>query len=198
MHTTIIGVYTHTHELIKTNSNLLQKLTDLISDPKNQNSNKYLCTGLEIEGIYLGIDFIQNHIMNFSRILTNTMVIENISRNQADLSRVLLAVFIGDEQVATITEDVSENGKYKIFDKGISFGPYADYLEKWLGLDSIRSVFIVHNEEFNHNERDRLKNPSPIIIRMPIIDLDHFQYKDSALYEKLDVGYRDNLFILKL
>lgn len=200
MHSLILSVYAYTHQLVKNDSELLQKLRELITNPNNRNSNKYLCTGLEVEGIYLGIDFIMEHIKNFPRILTNTLAIDNLSHQSADLSRVLLKVFIEGKHVANITEDVSENGKYKIYDQGIFFGPYTDYLQTWFkdSGDLSRAVFVVHNEKFGFVERDRVKKPSPIAIRMPIIDLDHIELIQNELYEADAERGKKELFVLNL
>lgn len=204
MNKSIIDVYRYTHHLIKEDSDLLNKIKAIVSDPVNQRSNKYLCTGLQVDGIYLGIDFIQKHVRSFKKILTNTLVIDNISFEGADFSRVLLKLVVNNVHVATLTEDVSENGKYNIYDEGITFGPVNNYqLLKHFKRDVIRSVFVVHNEETkfpNKKRYDRFKKPELIPLRLPIIDLDHADLLppfDDAYKADAEQGDGD-LFYIKL
>jgi len=194
---TITGVYNHTHQIIKENQLLLNKIKELVSNPENQNSNKYLCTGLQVEDIFLGIDFIENHVEQFPKILGNTLIIETLSHGQADFSRVLLQIFFNGKHVANLTEDVSENGKYGIFDDGTTFGPYSDYLGKFYGAFSARSVFIVYDKTPRAFEKDRLKKPSSTIVRMPIIDIDHIQGSFNTPKEDLELSKKE-LYVLEL
>lgn len=178
----ILSLYSKTHQQIKNDQHLLSEIKKLVSDGCNTDSNKYLCTGLKIGNIYLGLDFIKKHIANFSKIYGNTLFIDNISYEKADFSRVLLKVYLKNEHIANLTEDVSENGKYKIYDKGVDWGPYENYIKHFYrDPNSRRAVFIVHKEDilesalFNE-ERDRLSENKIISIRTPIIDLDHFSH----------------------
>lgn len=198
--TTIMSVYRYLHELIKTDSNLLDKIKEFAIDSENRKSKKYIPTGLVIEGIYLGLDFMPLHIEKFKKIVVNTLFIEDISRNQADLSRVLLKVMIDGRHVANLTEDVSENGRYQIYDKGISFGPYMDYIGNFFGQEAIRSVFVVYKEGYFLpliNKKNRLENREPNIVRMPIIDLDHIEISNGERFYQTDNLHKD-LFVLEL
>jgi len=47
---------------------------ELVNNPETWVSRRYLCTGLKIEDIYLGIDFIPSHVEHFSKIVTNTLL----------------------------------------------------------------------------------------------------------------------------
>ncbi len=197
MKKTIIEVYNHTHKIIKNNQLLLEKIKELVSDVENQNSNKYLCTGLQIEDIFLGIDFIEKHVEKFPKILGNNLCIDNLSNNQADLSRVLLQIFLNGVHVANLTEDVSENGKYEIFGEGAIFGPYTDFLVNLFGKEAAKSVFIVYNKKTYKFDVDRTKKPSPIFIRMPIIDLDHIDNLISKIEEDTKLSKKE-LYVLEL
>ncbi|MFA5024490.1 MAG: hypothetical protein WC523_06075 [Patescibacteria group bacterium] len=188
MNATIKEVYFYTHELIKKNSELINQIKELVMDPANQRSEKYLCTGLKIDDIYLGIDFVKRHIQKFPKILINTFFIDLQSRQRADLSRVLLRVFVDGVHVANLTEDVSENGAFKIFDEGCFFGPYSDYLSRFFKPDIAQSVFIVYTEQplSRRETRNRLLKPPLVPIRMPIIDLEDAALLDpfSSLYQE--------------
>jgi hypothetical protein len=201
--TTIKSVYSQTHGLIRENPELVSKIRKLATDPENQRSNKYFCTGLQVEGIYLGLDFNAKHIKKFSTILANTMVIENISSYQADLSRVLMRVMVDGRHVANLTEDVSENGAFQVFDGGSLFGPYTDYLDTCFKDSVERAVFIVHKEpSFTSKSRNGIKKPKPISIRMPIIDLDHVELAGgmAELYHEMETSeyFHENMKMFTL
>lgn len=195
METEIRAVHQYTRELIESKPELIQQIKELTMDPANRKSGKYLCTGLKINDIYLGLDFIPEHIKKFSRILVNNMLVETYSHGQADLSRVLLKVVVDGVHVANLTEDVSENGTFKIFDEGISFGPYFDYLKHFFKDDVGKAVFVVYPDT-TRSLRDRLIKPPFMPIRLPIIDLDHVELNDRFydLYEKFD-GQRFNAIL---
>lgn len=202
MNKSIIEVYSYTHHLIKKDSGLINKIKAIVCDPMNQKSNKYLCTGLQVDGIYLGIDFMQKHVRSFKKILTNTLVIDNASYSGADFSRILLKLIVNKVHVATLTEDVSENGKYKIYDEGITFGPVNDYqLLHHFRKDVVRSVFVVYSEETkfpNNKKYDRIKKPDLIPLRLPIIDLDHADLVppfDNAYMTDAEQGEGDLFYV---
>jgi len=194
MRKTIKEVYYHTHQVIKKDPELIARISELVSNPDNQNSGKYLCTGLKIlafkseEDIYLGIDFIKEHVDKFSRILANTYCIDLYSNRRADLSRVLMRIFLDGKHIANLTEDVSENGALKIYNDGCPFGPFIDFnLGHFFKADVMKSVFIVYKEQPRQLEsRDRMLKPEPLSIRMPIIDLDHAEMTETfkPLYQE--------------
>lgn len=194
---TIEAVYQHAHGLIRNNPDLISRIKELATHPVYQHVDQYLCTGLQIGGIYLGLDFKKRHIHHFVKILVNNKIIDEISSHQADLSRVLLRVMVDGNHVANLTEDVSENRTAKIYDKGCFIGPYEDYLNRVFKNDVEKAVFIVYTKSSFSKERDGINKPQPIGIRFPIIDLDHlspadeimvslFQGVEKDINEKLD------------
>src|SRR5680860_111937 len=172
--TTIKDVYGQTHELIKKNPLLMERIKDMAAHSTYQRVEQYLPTGLQINGIYLGLDFKPRHINQFLKILVNTIIIDHASSHSADFSRVLLRIMIDGEHVANLTEDVSENGALEIYDKGSLFGPYEDCLKRNFKNDVERVVFIVYQKR-ELKVREGLKISQPLAIRMPIIDLDHIE-----------------------
>lgn len=173
---TIKDVYQYTHGLIKENSDLVSKIKELVVLSINRREKKYLCTGLKVDDIHLGLDFNIRHIGRFMKILVNNIVVDRISFYQVDLSRVLLRIMVDGIHVANLTEDVSENGAFKIHDKGCLLGSYENYLTMTFGNnteDLQRCVFTVFNKFSFLKERQGMEKPELIPVRMPVIDLDH-------------------------
>lgn len=192
----IEAVYKHTHGLIKNNPDLISRIRELATHPVYQHVDQYLCTGLQIKGIYLGLDFKKRHVNNFLKILVNNKIIDEISSHQADLSRVLLRVMIHGNHVANLTEDVSENRKAEIYDKGCFIGPYEDYLNRVFKDDVEKAVFIVYNKSSFSKERDGINKPQLIGIRFPIIDLDHLNPADEiivSLFQGVEKDIKEKL-----
>lgn len=174
--TTIDEVYQYTHKLIKKNSELESKIRRLVALSTSRQDKKYICTGLRVDGIYLGLDFNIRHIDRFVKILVNNIAVDRISFYNVDLSRVLLRIMVDGNHVANLTEDVSENGTFKIDDKGCLIGSYEEYLTMTFGNnteDLQRCVFIIYNKYSFLKRREGIEKPELIAIRMPIIDLDH-------------------------
>lgn len=177
----IEAVYQHTHGLIKSNPALIARIKNLATHPVYQHVDQYLCTGLEIDGIYLGLDFKKRHINNFLKIVTNNKIIDEISAHRADLSRVLLRVIINGNHIANLTEDVSQNKKAEIYDNGCFIGPYEDYLNRIFKNDVEKMVFMVYNKSSFTAERNGTNKPNPVEIRFPVIDLDHVCPADDII-----------------
>lgn len=206
MHETILSVYQHTHSTIRKNAPLMSEITQFAMDPANKSTGKYFCTGLSIEGIYLGIDFNLLHMNRFQLILTNTLAIESISCRQADFSRVLMKIMLVGEHIANLTEDVSQNDTLRIYDKGVKFGPYTDFFmadyfqtdNNHFDIEVGKAIFVV-SEKPSIQERDRLQVLTSNV-RFPIIDLDHLKLSDRNMhqtFEELAVA-QDELCTLQL
>ena len=191
----IIPIFRKLHALIKGNPDLINKIRALVSDPSNQNSNSYLITGLQVEGIYLGLDFKENHLAKFWTILANTAAVDSLSHQKASVARVLLPIYLNGKHVATLTEDVSQNGVCKIYDNGISWGPYHDYLVNFFvnTNDLIKAVFVIEPPK-KKKINTEMNDPEVMISILRVIDVDHIELTPTfaPLYEETITTFKDD------
>lgn len=171
-------MYNETHSQIKKSIGLLKEILEIVNNPKNRNLDKYICTGLKIDDVYLGIDFKKRHVEKFPTILMNTQILYEISHYKADFSRILLKIVVDGVHIANLTEDVSRDGDREIFDQGTTFGPYLDYLNTVFRSHVEKAVFIVYNsmyvDDLQHSKgRKKVLNPPLRPIRMVLIGLSH-------------------------
>ena len=58
---------------------ILERIQGEINNPKNKKRGSYLPLGLNIEGIFLGLDFIPQHLERFGKIFSHNLAIDNFS-----------------------------------------------------------------------------------------------------------------------
>lgn len=192
MRKNLISNLRENHSKIQQDPDLVEKIRKFVLEPGFMESKKYISTGFMFDNIFLGVDKIPLHIHAYDTIMTNALAIDHFSRERADLSPILLKLIFKNKHIGTLTEDVSANGKFKIDDRGIIYGPYEEYnFENWFEptMDLSRSVFIVTEKDDFSKEQ---KRNSSSLIRLPIIDLDHITLKSE--YLKLFGGLADAKF----
>lgn len=197
-------IFDHYHNLIKKDESLLNQIKMVCKDTQLQQDGKYVPTGLQVDGVWLGIDFIPTHIEKFHTIVVNNFLIDKLSKGKADISRVLLQVVVDGKHIGNLTEDVSENGAYDIIknisetDNDIDLPMMVvppKYLDEFTG-DTWKTVFFVSKEiksdkksKFYTNKRE---------MRFPLIDVDHITFSHSDFYTPKMNHRQQELLLLKL
>lgn len=181
----ITKVRAHYHAEIRENTGLLKSIKARVVS-KVEHTEKYVLTGLQADGVFLGLDFSSKHIEKFKEILVHSALLDNLSKNQVDMSRVLLPLSLNGKHVATITEDVSENNRLRIVDEGFINLYCQQHLQNVFvdTPDLPRAVFcVISRVDISSEERFK---PITTTARYPIIDLDHVELLPmfSDLYER--------------
>lgn len=174
----IYEVYKYTHNAVKVmnGGDILKNLSKIMS--ASMERKDYLPTGLTVPGtdIFLGIDFIPRHVHKFETIVKNSFIVDNFCMEQADLSRVLLPLYVNNKHVATLTEDVSKNGTYIVNSTGMKWLPHYFPLEV-VGLKPeafMKAIFSVYKED--NEPYDPFGGTRTVKVRFAVIDLDHIQF----------------------
>jgi hypothetical protein len=182
-----IDKYREIHNKINEDKGLVAKLFETVS--ANKFHQEYLSTGLEINGIPIGLDSNITHVLKYKVILARMRLLYECTDGTADLLKVyaLLQVEKGNKKydMGIVSEDLTDNEKNTVLG-------WSDET-----AEVVKKLFYSkdHELDLGRIQFQVFDNSTGKLIREPFVDLDHVEVINNkdATYLRYSDGYFDNV-----